>query len=128
MATLTTPARVRNRIKVKEADIGNEIINEFIEDVQANIEAYAERAFAESDSLFGVARAICTDRAACKALIHLLNIPEAGISYEIDELKVDKSDPAANKVALLKMIWARANARLYLLKPKVTLKPKSSTA
>jgi hypothetical protein len=128
MAALTTPSRVRNRINVEESDISDENIDEYIEDAQADIEAYAERTFAASDDLFGTARSVCTDRAACKALIYFLNLPGAGISYTIDELRIDKSDYRSNKVSLLRMMWARADKNLLLLAPTVTLEPKSTTA
>lgn len=128
MAILTTPSRVRNRINVEISDISDENINEYIEDSQADIEAYAERSFAVSDNLFGTARSVCTDRAACKALIYFLNLAGAGISYTLDELRIDKSDFRSNKVSLLRMMWARADKNLLLLAPAVaTLEPKSTT-
>jgi hypothetical protein len=40
---ITTPARVRNRIQAAEADIPDEVLNEFIADEQAFAEAYAGR-------------------------------------------------------------------------------------
>jgi len=128
MATLSTPQRVRNRINVQATDITDLIINEFIEDSQASIEAYAERSFSESDSLFGTARTICTELAACKSLIHFLNLPGAGISYTIDELRIDKSDYRSNKVSLLRLMWTRADELMPLLKVKVPLRPRSTTA
>lgn len=128
MAVLSTPSRVRNRINVEESDISDVIIGEFIEDAQADIEAYAKRTFAVSDDLFGTARSVCTDRAACKSLIYFLNLPGAGISYTIDELRIDKSDFRSNKVSLLKMMWARADKNVLLLAPSTTLKPRSTTA
>jgi hypothetical protein len=129
MATLTTPSRVRNRINVTESDISDANIDEYIEDSQADIEAYAERTFAITDDLFGTARSVCTDRAACKALIFFLNLAGAGISYTIDELRIDKSDYRSNKVSLLRMMWARADKNLLLLAPTVaTLEPKSTTS
>jgi hypothetical protein len=38
---ITTPARVRNRIQAAETDISDAVLNEFIADEQAFIEAYA---------------------------------------------------------------------------------------
>lgn len=128
MATLSTPSRVRNRINVEEADISSEIITEFIEDTQATIELYAGHSFAETDTLFGTARTICTELAACKALIHFLNLPGAGISYTIDELRIDKSDYRSNKVSLLRLMWTRADELMPLLKPQITLLPRNPTA
>lgn len=128
MAALSTPSRVRNRINVVESDISDVIIDEFIEDAQADIEAYAKRTFAASDDLFGTARSVCTDRAACKSLIYFLNLPGAGISYTIDELRIDKSDFRSNKVSLLRMMWNRADKNILLLAPTTTLKPRSTTA
>jgi len=128
MATLTTPDRVRNRINVEVTDISDEVVTEFIEDSQASIEAYAERVFTETDALFGTARTICTELAACKSLVHFLNIPGAGISYTIDELRIDKSDYRSNKVSLLRLMWDRADDLMPLLKPKATLLAKSSTS
>lgn len=128
MVDLTTPSRVRNRINVQETDISDEIVNEFIEDSQATIEAYAERTFAVSDSLFGTARTICTELAGCKSLIHFLNLPGAGISYTIDELRIDKSDYRSNKVSLLRLMWQRADELMPLLKSKEIVLPRSSTS
>jgi hypothetical protein len=64
-----------------------------------------------------------------QALIFFLNLAGAGISYTIDELRIDKSDFRSNKVSLLRMMWARADKNLLLLTPPVaTLEPKSTTA
>ena len=129
MAIFTTPDRVRNRINVQSTDITDAIVNEFIEDSQASIEAFAERTFDVSDSLFGTARTVCTELAACKSLIHFLNLPGAGISYTIDELRIDKSDYRSNKVSLLRLMWQRADDLMPLLKPAVkSLVPISSTS
>lgn len=127
MATLSTPSRVRNRIKASESDIGDAIITQFIEDEQANIENYAKTTFAESDSNFGTARSICTDRCAARALLHVAGI-SAGIIYTIDELKIDKSDPAANKLLTAREFWLHAEEQLLLLKPASSLRPRASTS
>jgi len=95
---ITTPARVRNRIQA-----------------------------AEADSQLALARSICTDRCAAKALV-FLSAPSAGISYTIDELKVDKSDPANANLALAKSLWTHAQEQLMLLNPATRLRPRSSTA
>ena len=124
---LTTPARIRNRIHAAESDISNAVLTEFIADEQAHIEGYAEKTFAESDSQFNLARSVCTDRCAAKALLHIAGI-SAGIIYTIDELRIDKSDPAANKLLMARDLWSRAKEQLLLLKPKITLRPRSSTA
>lgn len=127
MATLSTPSRVRNRIKATESDISDAVLTEFIEDEQVNIENYAKTIFAASDSYFGTARSICTDRCAAKALLHIAGI-SAGIVYTIDELKIDKSDPAANKLLTARELWLHAEEQLLLLKPSVSLRPRASTS
>jgi len=127
MATLTTAARIRNRINAAEGDISGAVLTEFITDEQAYIESYAENAFAESDSQFNLARSVCTDRCAAKALLHIAGI-SAGIIYSIDELKIDKSDRAATKLSMARDIWDHANEQLLLLKPVSSLRPRSSTA
>ena len=127
MATLTTAARIRNRINAAEGDISGAVLTEFITDEQAYIESYAENAFAESDSQFNLARSVCTDRCASKALLHIAGI-SAGIIYSIDELKIDKSDRAATKLSMARDIWDHANEQLLLLKPVSSLRPRSSTA
>ena len=127
MATLTTATRIRNRINAAIGDISDAVLTEFITDEQANIEGYAGKVFAESDSQFNLARSICTDRCAAKALLHIAGI-SAGIIYSIDELKIDKSDRAANKLSMARDIWLRAKEQLLLLKPASSLRPKSSTA
>jgi hypothetical protein len=57
-----------------------------------------------------------------------LSAPSAGISYTIDELKVDKSDPANAKLSLAKSLWTHAEEQLALLNPSTRLRPRSSTA
>jgi hypothetical protein len=89
---ITTPARVRNRIHATETEISDEVLNELIADELAFVEAYAQKTFAESDPQTGLACSICTDRCAAKALVYL-SAPSAGISYTIDELKVDEISP-----------------------------------
>ena len=127
MATLTTAARIRNRIKAVVGDISDAVLTEFIADEQAYIEGYAKKTFAESDSQFNLARSVCTDRCAAKALLHIAGL-SAGIVYSIDELKIDKSDRAATKLSMARDIWDRAKEQLLLLKPASSLRPKSSTA
>lgn len=127
MAILTTAARVRNRIKASESDISDAVLTEFIADEQAYIEGYAKKTFAESDSQFNLARSVCTDRCAAKALLHIAGI-SAGIIYSIDELKIDKSDRAATKLSMARDIWDHAEEQLLLLKPASSLRPRSSTA
>jgi hypothetical protein len=96
-------------------------------DEQAFVESYAGKTFAEADPQLALARAICTDRCAAKALDYL-SAPSAGISYTIDELKVDKSDPANANLALAKSLWTHAEEQLALLNPSTRLRPRSSTA
>lgn len=123
---ITTPARVRNRIQAAEAEISDDVLNEFIEDEQAFIEEYAGKTFLLTDPQFPLARSICTDRCAAKALVYL-SAPSAGISYTIDELKVDKSDPANANLSLAKSLWTHAEEQLLLLNPSTRLRPRAST-
>lgn len=125
MATLSTPSRVRNRINASISDIADAIVVEYIEDVQAAIETYAETTFAVTDDLFGIARSVCTDRAACRALVYILDAAGSGISYSIDELRIDKA--GSNKTSLLEIMSDRADKNILLLEPTPTLMPKSST-
>ena len=124
---LTTPSRVRNRIRASESDISNIVLAQFIEDERAFIENYAQNNFSVYDDDFDLARSICTDRCAAKALLHIAGI-SAGIVYSIDELKIDKSDRAATKLSMARDIWDHAKEQLLLLKPASSLRPKSSTA
>jgi len=124
---ITTPARVRNRIQATEAEISDDVLNEFIADEQAFIEAYAQKTFTGTDSQLPLARSICTDRCAAKALV-FLSAPSAGISYTIDELKVDKSDPANANLVLAKSLWTHAEEQLLLLNPSTRLRPRTSTS
>ena len=127
MAPLTTAIRIRNRINAAIGDISDAVLTEFITDEQAYIESYAKKTFAESDSQFALARSVCTNRCAAKALLHIAGI-SAGIIYSIDQLKIDKSDRAATKLSMARDIWDRAKEQLLLLKPPSSLRPKSSTA
>jgi len=127
-SALTTPARIRHRINITDSDISDSDLIEFIVDEQAYIVEFAEKVFSESDAQFGLARSVCTDRCAAKALLHILGI-SAGIVYSIDELKIDKSDPASTKLSMAKSMWIHAEEQLSLLKPKVSrLRPKASTS
>jgi hypothetical protein len=76
---ITTPARVRNRIQAAQAEIADDVLNEFIADEQAFVESYAGKTFAEADPQIGLVRSICTDRCAAKALVYL-SAPSAGIA------------------------------------------------
>lgn len=127
MTDLTSPDRVRNRIKASGDDVSDAALLEFIADEQAFIEGYSKSIFAEGDSQFNLARAICTDRCAAKALLHTAGI-SAGIIYTIDELKIDKSDRAANKLLMARDFWDHAKEQLLLLKPASSLRPRSSTS
>ena len=62
-----------------EAEISDDVLNEFIADEQAFFESYAGKTFAEADPQFALARSICTDRCAAKALVYF-SAPSAGIS------------------------------------------------
>jgi len=124
---ITTPARVRNRIQAAEAEISDDVLGEFIADEQAFLESYAGKTFPETDTQFGLARSICTDRCAAKALLYI-TAPSAGITYTIDELKVDKSDPANANLALAKSLWTHAEEQLALLNPSTRLRPRASTS
>jgi hypothetical protein len=126
MAAITTPARVRNRIQATESDISTDVLNELIADEQAYIEAFANNTFAEADPQFGLARSICTDRCAARAIIYIW-VPSAGINYSIDELRIDKTDPAFAKLRIAQSLWARADEQLALLAPPSRLRPRSST-
>ena len=125
MVALTTAARVRNRINASISDIADAIVEEYIEDVQAAIEIYAGTTFAVTDDLFNIARSVCTDRAACRALIYLLDVSSSGISYSIDELSIDKA--GSSSASLLEIMSDRAEKNILLLKPTPALMPKSST-
>ncbi len=127
---ITTPALAGYAIafsQAAEVEIADDVLNELITDEQAFIESYAGKTFAEADPQIGLARSICTDRCAAKALV-FLSAPSAGISYTIDELKVDKSDPANANLVLAKSLWTHAEEQLALLNPAARLRPRSSTA
>jgi hypothetical protein len=81
----------------------------------------------ETDPQLVLARSISTDRCAAKALVYLF-APSAGISYTIDELKVDKTDPANAKLSLAQSLWTHAEEQLVLLSPATRLRPRASTA
>ena len=128
MVQLTTASRIRNRINASASDINDGVLAEFIEDERAFIETYANRTFvSESDADFGIARLVLTERCAAKALLHIAGV-SAGIIYTIDELKIDKSDPAYHKLSMARDIWDRAEEQLLLLKPVSPLLPRASTS
>jgi hypothetical protein len=49
-----TPARVRNRIQAAEAEISDDVLNEFIADEEAFVEAYAGKTFSDTDPQIGL--------------------------------------------------------------------------
>jgi len=54
--------RVRNRIQAAEAEISDDVLDEFIADEQAFVESYAGKTFADTDPQLGLARSICTSQ------------------------------------------------------------------
>ena len=79
---ITTPARVRNRIQAAEVEIADGVLDEFIAEPRRRAglrRIYACKTFPETDPQFALARSICTDRCAAKALV-FLSAPSAGIS------------------------------------------------
>ncbi|MGC9443721.1 MAG: hypothetical protein ACP5E9_02115 [Candidatus Methanospirareceae archaeon] len=126
MVAITTPERVRNRIQATASEISDDVLNELIADEQAYIEAFAQTTFAEADALYALARSICTDRCAARAIIYIW-VPSAGINYSIDELRIDKTDPAYTKLRIAQSLWTRAEEQLVLLTPAPGLRPRSST-
>ena len=62
-----------------EAEIADDVLDEFIADEKAFIESYAGKTFTEADPQVALARSICTDRCIAKALV-VLSAPSAGIS------------------------------------------------
>lgn len=127
--SLTTPARVRNRVNLTKYDIPDSAIQEFIDDDQAHIEEFAQKTFLESDPQFGIARNICTDRGAARSLLYLENL-NPSVTYTIDEFRVDKTDVVNARVAWAAALWARADKMLSLLIPvkPSSLLPRSSTS
>ena len=75
----------------------------FIMDEQASIESYAGKTFAEADPQLVLARSICTDRCAAKALVYL-SAPSAGISYTIAETSSRSTKPIPRT-----LIWRSLN-------------------
>ena len=51
---ITTPARVRNRIQAAEAEIADDVLNEFIADEQAFVEAYAGKTSLTAHGVRGI--------------------------------------------------------------------------
>jgi hypothetical protein len=102
------------------------VLEALIADEQAFVEACAQKNVRRIRSATR-ARSICTDRCAAKALLFIA-APSAGITYTIDELKVEKSDPANAKLSLAKSLWTHAEEQLLLLNPSTRLRPRSSTA
>jgi len=124
---LTTPARVRNRINVKEADISDAALTELIEDAQAFIEGKAERTFAASDSDYNLARAACTDLSAAYCLIRMLGGDYSGLTFK--EAKLNLNAQQDTKVSLIRQYLYHVRNTLDILKPqRSALMPKASTS
>jgi len=126
---LTTASRVRNRVNLTKYDIPDSVIQEFIDDDQAYIEEFAQKTFPESDPQFGIARNVCTDRGAARALLYLEHL-NPSVTYTIDQLRVDKTDVALARVAWANALWAHADEMLLLLAPvkPSSLLPRASTS
>jgi hypothetical protein len=104
---------VRNRIQTAAGEISDEVLNEFIAEQTSRRSSNrmpgkcSLNPIHNSDSL---ARSAPIDRCAAKALV-CLSAPSAGISYTIDELKVDKADPANANLSFAGKIAVDARGR-----------------
>ena len=112
---LTTPSRIRNRIEVSESDISDEVLQEFIEDETAYLEAYAGKELSDS----ALAAAICTDRCAIRALVRLIDLHSEGEIFVMD---------VSNKGIILSDLRRDVKSMMPLLKDKIHLKPKNTTS
>lgn len=88
---LTTPDRVRNRLGYSDPTLTDETILEFIADSQAYIQRVTRTTFITSNSLYELARSICTDLAAVHAIIRPAGGVIEGLDYTVDEITIKKS-------------------------------------
>ena len=67
---LTTPARVRNRLPFSGPP--DSVVDEFITDAQAWVEAYVGRSISTTDNYYALARSLCTHKACILAILNKL--------------------------------------------------------
>ena len=126
MVSLTSWRRVSHRSGISTDDVASEDIEEFIEDAQALIEGDTEQTFAETDSMYNLARAACTDLAAAYVLIRMLGGSYSGLEFHEEEMDVG---PQQNtKIQLINKYLARANVVILVInRGKRGVLPRSTT-
>ena len=127
MASLTTPQVVRDRIGFTTADLTDEVLQKYIDDAQAYIEAYANKIFTVGEPKYKLASAVCSDMAAMYAIVRLSGGKTAGLNYSIDELRIDKKEQLDSRLRIIFELKMRAKENLSLLLEEDILLPTTST-
>lgn len=115
MVLLTTPQRVRDRMGFTTADLTDAILEGFIADQQAFVEASTRRAFRPGDAGYELARSVVTDLAAMMALVRLTGGTTSGLDYKIGKLDVSKQGQLENRLRVIFELKVRAREGLGVL-------------
>jgi hypothetical protein len=87
---LSTPTLVRNNLGFADITLTDDILNQYIMFAQAEVEKATRRTFTASDQDYELAVSAVTDLATERAIKRPPG-RTGGISYTIDEFKLDKS-------------------------------------
>lgn len=115
MTALTTPQRVRDRVGLGVEDLDDAVLEGFIADQQAAVEAAARRTFAPGDEGFELARSVVTDLAAAMALVRLAG-GTSGPDYRIGKLDVRRQGQLEGRQRAIEELKEHAAEGLELLK------------
>lgn len=124
---LTTPDRVRNALGYSDPTLTDQILNQYIEDSQAYIERVTRTVFYQTNPLYALARAICTDLACVHAIIRPAGGTIEGLDYTIDELTVKKSKQLESRLRTASQFRINVREGLSALAEDETDTPVSNT-
>ena len=125
---LTTPERVRNRLgSSADATLTNQVIQEYIDDATAYIFRVARKTFTPADALYELARSCCTNIAAMYSIIRPAGGTTDGLDYQIDELRIKKSEQLKARLRTANTFIRQADKELDQLQDDDTDYPQSNT-
>ena len=100
MTTLTTADRVLRRLGYTDPSLTTQVIDEYIEDVQAYMENECNKVWDSTDREFGLARSVCTDGAAMYCVIRPSGGLTEGLNYRVDEVQIQKDSQLRARISL----------------------------
>ena len=121
MTLLTTPQAVRNRIGFTLSSLTDAVIDEFITDAQATVEAKGGQVYSPGATKYNLAVSACKTLAAMLSLVHSIGGKTVGLDYSIDEVDIKKKEKMKGRLELIAelKLEAEANMNLLLFEPVV---------